>query len=212
MGYVVLAPVGDNLKALFVGIKEFPTEKVVLLSPPQYAKDAEKLKDQLWEFTIPAEIVGIKGNLMEDIFKAFGKYCSLYDSDHLLVNIATGDRMSTCAALSAAYANGLKAFGVSENRAMLMPVMRLSYYHELSESKLALLKLLKPGEWIVVTDLAKRGKMSVSLASYHVNGNLQSKGLRQYQLVETKEEGKNALLKISDIGVMLLKGYIPECC
>ena len=46
MGYIVIAPVGDNPKALFVGIKEFPTERVILLTPPDKLKDAKKLEKQ----------------------------------------------------------------------------------------------------------------------------------------------------------------------
>ena len=116
MGYQVIAPVGDNLKALFVGIKEFPTEMVHLICPPKNRSDAEKLKKQLETFTIKSKIIEIDGNMMEEMFKTFGNLCSLYDNDNLIVNVATGDRMSTCAALSAAFANGLKAFGVMGRR------------------------------------------------------------------------------------------------
>ena len=212
MGYIVIAPVGDNLKALFVGIKEFPTEKVILLTPSSGRPEAEKLRRQLDEFTIPSEIVELKGDMMGEMFRAFGKLCANYENDRLIVNVATGDRMSTCAALSASYANGIKAFGVMDGKPMLLPIMRLSYYHELSESKLAILKTMKPGVWTPIHTLAKSLKMSVSLLSYHINGNYTSKGFKQYHLVETKEEGKNVLVKISDIGSLLLKGYVPECC
>ena len=41
MGYKVIAPVGDNPKALFVGIKEFPTEKVYLLTPHENLRRAK---------------------------------------------------------------------------------------------------------------------------------------------------------------------------
>ena len=53
----VIAPVGDNLKALFVGIKEFPTDKVYLITPSEKIRDAQKLRDKLEEFTIKSEII-----------------------------------------------------------------------------------------------------------------------------------------------------------
>ena len=44
MKYTVIAPVGDNPDALFIGIKEFPTEKIVLICPRDNLKKAEKVK------------------------------------------------------------------------------------------------------------------------------------------------------------------------
>ena len=52
MGYVVIAPVGDNLQALFIGMKEFPTEKVILITPKKNLTAARKLAKKLEEFTI----------------------------------------------------------------------------------------------------------------------------------------------------------------
>jgi hypothetical protein len=50
--------------------------------------------------------------------------------------------------------------------------------------------------------------MSVSLLSYHINGNYKYKGLKEYRLVDTKETNKNLLISLSDMGKLLLKGYI----
>lgn len=208
MGHIVIAPVGDNPQALFVGIKEFPTEKVILVTPRENLREAEKLKKKLEEFTIGGEIAELSENLMESMFREFGRIVSAYPPDNLIVNVATGDRMSTCAALSAAFANGLKAFGVSEGRAMLMPIMRLSYYHELSEKKLKIMQALRGQDFISPIDLAKKLKMSISLVSYHINGNFHSKGLKGYHLVEVQEKGKNVFIRLSQIGNMLLRGYI----
>ena len=33
MGYTIIAPVGDNPNALFIGMKHFPTENVILITP-----------------------------------------------------------------------------------------------------------------------------------------------------------------------------------
>lgn len=210
MGYTIIAPVGDNLKALFVGMKEFPTEKVILISPSANIKDAEGLREKLDDFTIKSEIVEIKDNLMEGMFKEFGRICSIYNNDELIVNVATGDRMSTCAALSAAFANGLKAIGVVGNQCMLLPIMKLSYYNELNENKLKILKELKADDYITLKELHKATNMSISLLSYHINGNLKFKGLKEFRLVEVKDKNKNLFVKLSDMGNLLLKGYIQQ--
>lgn len=208
MGYIVIAPVGDNLKALFIGMREFPTEKVILITPKDKLKDANELAKKLKDFMIETQIVEIKGALMEDMFKQFGIVCSNYDPDRIVVNVATGDRMSTCAALSAAFANGLKAIGVMNNKCILLPIMKLSYYNELSENKLKILSELPREDYISLRNLSKNVNMSVSLLSYHINGNFKYKGLKQFRLVETKETGKNLYIKLSEMGNLLLKGYI----
>lgn len=209
MGYKIIAPVGDNLKALFIGMKEFPTEKVILISPNKNIGDAKRLSEKLKEFTIKSEIIEIESsNLLEEMFKVFGNICSLYNNDELIVNIATGDRISTCAALSAAFANGLKAIGVMGDKTILLPIMKLSYYNELTEKKLKILKMLHQNNYISLKELSEKSKMSIPLLSYHINGNYKSKGMKEFRLVEVKEENKNLYIKLSEMGNLLLKGYI----
>lgn len=212
MGYKVIAPVGDNPKALFIGMKEFATEKVILIVPQGNMRQAKKLQKKLEDFTIDSEIKEIGGNAMEGMFMAFSQVVSVYPEDEIIVNVATGDRMSTCAALSAAFANGLKAFGIMDNKPMLMPILKLSYYHQLSENKLKILKHLNPEKYTSLRQLSKKLDMSVSLLSYYINGNYKSKGLKEFRLVEVKEENKNLLIKLSEMGNLLLKGYIPQGC
>ena len=208
MGYTVIAPVGDNLDALFVGMKEFATEEVYLITPKTNVKKAKKLEKKLEVFSIPVHIIEVEGNLMECMFSSFGKICADKDHDSIIVNVATGDRLSTCAALSAAFANGLKAFGVMDGKPMLLPIMKLSYYHELTESKLKFLTQLKQDEYVSLSELHKVTGMSISLLSYHLNGTLKYKGLLQLRLVEVKDKNKSLLVKLSELGSLLLKGYI----
>lgn len=210
MGYKVIAPVGDNPKALFVGIKEFPTEKVYLLTPPENLRRAKELAKKLDEFTINSKIIELKENNIEEMFRIFGELCSQHDPDEIIVNVATGDRMTTCTALSASFANGLKAFGISNNKAMILPIMKLSYYNELTENKLKILQELKLEDYISLKDLHKKLGMSISLLSYHINGNYKYKGLREYRLVTVKERNNQLFVKLSEMGNLLLKGYISQ--
>ncbi len=208
MGYKVIAPVGDNLKALFVGIKEFPTEKVFLLTPHENMKKAKKLARKLDEFTIKSKIIELKENNLEEMFKIFGELCAHNNQDEIIVNVATGDRMTTCSALSASFANGLKAFGVEGDRTMLLPIMKLSYYNELNERKLKILKTLDSENYTSLKELSEKLDMSISLLSYHINGNFKYKGLKEFRLVVVKERNNQLLVKLSEMGNLLLKGYI----
>lgn len=208
MGYKVIAPVGDNLKALFVGIKEFPTEKVFLLTPHENMKKAKKLARKLDEFTIKSKIIELKENSLEEMFRIFGELCAHHNQDELIVNIATGDKMTMCSALSASFANGLKAFDVDNGRTMLLPIMKLSYYNELNERKLKILKTLDSENYTSLKELSAKLDMSISLLSYHINGNLKYKGLREFRLVVVKESHNQLFVKLSEMGNLLLKGYI----
>jgi predicted transcriptional regulator len=208
MGYTVIAPVGDNLDALFVGMKEFAMERVYLITPRSNIKKALKLEKKLQMFSIPANILEMKEGLMESMFYQFSKIVEKHNHDDILVNVATGDRLSTCAALSAAFANGLKAFGIMEGRPMLLPIMKLSYYNELTDSKFKILSNLSKEEYSSLAELAGKLGMSVSLLSYHLNGTLKYKGLLNLRLVETKGQNKNLQVKLSSLGSLLLKGYI----
>ena len=208
MGYTVIAPVGDNLDALFIGMKEFPTEKLFLITPKANLRKARKLEKKLRVFSIPVIVKETNGNMMEDMFSSFGEICAQHNHDDLIVNVATGDRLSTCAALSAAFANGLKAFGVMDKKPMLLPIMKLSYYNELTASKFKILTALDPEHLLSLTELGNKTRMSLSLLSYHLNGTLKYKGLLQLRLVEVKEQNKNLLVKLSQMGSLLLKGYV----
>jgi DNA-binding transcriptional ArsR family regulator len=208
MGYTVIAPIGGDSKALFVGMKEFPTERVILIAPHDKLKEANSLAKKLETFTIETKIIDIHGSMLEEMFRVFGELCSVYDNDGLVVNVGTGDKMTTCAAISAAYANGLKTFEVSNNMCMLLPIMKLSYYNELSDNKMKILKELKVDDFISLGELNKKLGMSISLLSYHINGNYKYKGLKEHRLVDVKEQNNNLLVKLSDMGNLLLKGYI----
>ncbi|MBI2208117.1 hypothetical protein HYU50_01335 [Candidatus Woesearchaeota archaeon] len=208
---VFVAPVGDNMDALFVGLREFPTERVILISPEGKLDDANKAKKDLDKFKIPAQIVEIKGNIWESMFQKIAEIKALEKDKDIIVNTATGDRMTTCAATSAAFVNGLKAMSVEGDMAMMLPVLKFSYYNMLTDKKMDILKLLsKPGCCASLEELSKKTKMSLPLISYHINGNLKSEGLKDMGLVETTESKGRIAVQLSTLGRLLLKGYVSS--
>ncbi len=208
MGYVVIAPVGDNIDALFVGLKEFPTERVVLIAPPSRVKDALRVKKDLERFKIPATIEEVTGNFMEATFEVIARIKQIETGRDIIVNVATGDRISTCAALSAAFVNGLKAFGVEHDKVMLLPILKFSYYKMLTDRKLGILKLLYSKGSKTLEELGRETKMSPPLVSYHINGNVKAEGLKQLGVVEASEEKGKSVVHLTALGRLLVKGYI----
>ena len=209
MKCVIIAPVGNFMDDLFIGIKEFPTEKVILITPEDKLDLAEKTQSELEKFKIPVEIKEIKGNIWEETFKAVAEIKNIEKDKKILVNVSTGDRDNRCAATSAAFVNGLKAFGIEGSEAFMLPVLKFSYYNMLTPKKLEILKLLEDENCCASFDeLSKKSKMSLPLVSYHINGNLKSQGMKDLGLVETAEEKGRTRIRLTTLGRMLIKGYI----
>jgi hypothetical protein len=209
--HVVIAPVGDYMEDLFVGIREFPTERVVLIAPKERLKDAEKARLELEKFKIPCRVMEIKGNLWEETFHAVSEIKRLEGEEgSLLINVSTGDRETRCAATSAGFVNGIKAFGVSGNDVMMLPILKFSYYKQLTDKKMSILKVLFNANDTTssLDDLSKKTKMSLPLISYHINGNLKSEGLKELGLVETTELKGRVYVKLTLMGRLLVKGYV----
>ncbi len=213
---IVIAPMGDMMDALFVGIKEFPTEKIILVTANRRREEAIKIKNELEKFKIPTHIMHVTGTteteIWESTFMAIAHIRAEEKGNEILVNVATGDRTTRCAATSAAFVNGLKAFAVDEDKTLMLSVMKFNYYKIISEKKMDLLRILHDKDCCSSLDeLSKKSKMSLPLISYHINGNLKSEGLKDMGLVETEEDRGRVSVKLSPLGRMIVRGYIqPE--
>jgi CRISPR locus-related DNA-binding protein len=208
---VIIAPVGDNMDALYVGIKEFPTERVILITPEDRIDEAKKAQEELKKFKIPVQITEIKGNVWEAMFQKIAEIKAIEKDKDIIINTSSGDRMSQCAATSAAFVNGLKAISVDGDMTMMLPVLKFSYYNMLTDKKMQILQLLKkPDCCSSLEELSKKTKMSLPLISYHINGNLKSEGLKEMGLVDTKEEKGKIAVKLSTLGRLLVKGYVSS--
>jgi hypothetical protein len=211
MKYNIVAPVGENLESIFTAIRDFPTEKVYLISKGKHLDKVDELRSVADRLKIVVQVIELKGSLLEGMFKTFAQIKSAVDEDSLLVDVSSGDNLDNCAALSAAYVNGLKAFAVIEGKLMMLPVLKFSYYRLLPERKLAIVMFLKtqPDCCASLEDLAQRTKMSLPLASYHVNGNSKAEGLLTQGLVETHigPRGKTQIM-LTELGRLIAEGAI----
>jgi len=207
---VIVAPVGGNIDALYVGIREFPTERVILIATKDREEEAEKTKKDLDKFKIPAQIKYIDGNIWEEMFRVVGEIARLEKDKNVIINVSTGDKISGCAAVSAAFVNGLQAIDIDGNDAMMLPVLKFSYYRILTDKKMEILKIIHNDTECCASldELSKKTGMSLPLISYHVNGNLKSDGLKSLGLVETTENRGRTAITLTTLGRLLVKGYV----
>jgi DNA-binding transcriptional ArsR family regulator len=213
MKNIVVASVGEQMEPLFVGLRQFPTEKVILLSPQERKQDAERTRNDLEKFKIPGYIVTIdestEAKLWENTFRVLSDIKNAETDKEVLVNIETGDKEARFATMSGAFVNGMKAFSVSGERAQMLPVMKFSYYKLIPDKKMEILKILHENNTLSSLDeLSKRTKMSLPLISYHINGNLKSEGLKSMGLIETKEQKGRVSISLSLLGRMVVQGYV----
>ncbi len=211
MKYTIVAPVGDNIEAIFVTIRELPTERVVLISTNERLPNAEKVTEDLKKFGIDSELIRIGGNVWEELFRVIGQL-SKAGRDNIVVNVATGDRSMQCAATSAAFVNGMRALSVENNEIVPLPILKFNYYKILSDRKMKILEILlsQPECCSSLEELSQKIGMSLPLISYHVNGTPKSEGLKEMGLVEAEEKKGRVLLRLTALGRLLLKGYAGQ--
>lgn len=208
--HVMIAPVGEKPEAIFIGIRDFPVERLILLVQESGMKVAQKVKHDVEKFKIPVHIEELKGNLWEALFEKITKIKNVEGDHKMIINTASAGRMSQCALTSAAFVNGVKAFSIENGETMLLPILKFSYYKMLTDRKMGILKLLYQQKDCCASleDLSKRTKMSLPLISYHVNGTPKSEGLKDLGLIETSEDKGRTSVQISTMGRLLLKGYV----
>ena len=207
-----IATFGDGQEGIVAGIRNFPVHKLILLSYEEQKAQTEEFARRIRStLGLPvSEMVVSDGNVIRDVLQSIAKVISEEGSnfDQILMNVSAGDKMMGCAALSAAFVNGIKAFGMDqEGCPMLLPVLKLSYSEIVSEAKLRILRVIDEagGEVESLEKLSEVSKYGKPLLSYHVQGSRESKGLADLGLVEVNrvERGK-ITVKLSTLGKLLI--------
>jgi hypothetical protein len=72
-----------------------------------------------------------KENVIRDTMERVNEILNIEGRNfqQVLMNVSSGDKLIGCAALSAAFINGIKAFGMDSTKSvpLLMPVLKISY-------------------------------------------------------------------------------------
>lgn len=200
------------------GIRNFPVHKLALIC---FEYDKEKADDfsrkirSILGLPVSIHLVSRKNVIRDTLERVSEILANSKDFHHVLMNVSCGDKMIGCAALSAAFINGIKAFGMDEKGSpLLMPILKLSYNEIVSESKIKILKAIDEAAGGYVESLEQLESISgygKPLLSYHIQGGRDSRGLADLGLLEIEkgERGKISA-KLTTLGKLLVIGTSPS--
>jgi hypothetical protein len=199
----------DGADVLYRGLREFSSDKVVLLAESADMPSAEKIKHDLEKLKVPVVIESLqKRTSMEEIFSRFARIRDREAGNKIIVNVDT-DYMSSCIALSASFVNGVQAIGVLDDKVIAYPIMKFSYYNALSDRKMMLLQTIaKKGTFESLESLSEEVKMSLPLVTYHVRGAREKPGLEELGLIETKRNRGKIITNLSPLGKLIVNGMV----
>lgn len=205
MRYTLIAPVGEDWENIYIGIRDFPIKKIILITSGK-TDIISSVKKDMEKFRIPVEAIQVEGEAFEEFFRIVREIKKQEGDENILINVASGDKVSACIALSAAFVNGIKAFGVMDGSPMFFPVLKFSYYKLISEKKMKILEALSGGS-LPLEELGRATQMSPSLISYHIHGTSKTDGLLSLGLAELIEE-EGLKIKLTTLGRMLLRTHV----
>ena len=203
----------DGQDGIALGIRSFSVHKLALIcfnSDRNRADDfAKKIKSVLG---IPITITIVtKENVVRDTMESVNDILNLHakEFDQVLLNVSSGDKLIGCAALSAAFINGIQAFGMDDTHSvpLLMPVLKLSYNEIISEAKIKILKSINTAGGMVesLDQLEQISGYGKPLLSYHVQGAKDSKGLADLGLVEVQKGDRGKIsARLTTLGKLLV--------
>ncbi len=211
MGILQIATVGEDTEPVVVGVREYPVRRLALIHEADTRKHAVELQSILEPLQIDITLHEMDDrpllNLLKTVHGIVEDEGDRYED--VYINVSSGSRLLSCAALSAAFVNGIKAFGVQDDRPMAMPVLKFSYEEVVSDTKFTILEALQEAGGSVdsLNDLGEVSDVEKSLLSYHIRGGRDGKGLEELGLVSVDRGRQGRLLiELSPMGEMLLAG------
>jgi len=203
----------DGQDGIALGIRSFSVHKLALIcfsSDKNRADDfAKKIISVLG---VPTTITIVtKENVVRDTMESVNEILNLHanEFEQVLLNVSSGDKLIGCAALSAAFINGIQAFGMDDTHTvpLLMPVLKLSYNEIISEAKIKILKSINTAGGVIesLDQLEQISGYGKPLLSYHVQGAKDSKGLADLGLVEVEKGGRGKIsARLTTLGKLLV--------
>ena len=203
----------DGQDGIALGIRSFSVHKLALIcfsSDKNRAGDfANKIRSVLG---VPITITIVtKENVVRDTMESINEILNLHakEFEQVLLNVSSGDKLIGCAALSAAFINGIQAFGMDDTHTvpLLMPVLKLSYNEIISEAKIKILKSINRAGGVIesLDQLEQISGYGKPLLSYHVQGAKDSKGLADLGLVEVEKGDRGKIsARLTTLGKLLV--------
>ena len=207
----------DDQDTIASGIRNFPIHKLALIC---YDYDKEKADDfsrkirSILGLPVSIHLVSRKNVIRDTLERVSEVLANSKEFRQVLMNVSCGDKMIGCAALSAAFINGIKAFGMDEKGSpLLMPILKLSYNEIISESKIKILKAIDEaaGGYIEsLEQLESKSGYGKPLLSYHIQGSRDSKGLADLGLLEIEKGDRGKIsARLTTLGKLLVIGTSP---
>lgn len=202
----------EGQEGIAVGIRNFPVHKLVLIcysSDEQKADEFSRKLRTVRGMQVTISVV-TRQNVIRDTMERVGEILNIHRSDfqQILMNVSYGDKLIGCAALSAAFINGIKAFGMDQTGApLLMPVLKLSYSEIISEAKIRILKAIQGmgGSIESLEQLEQASGYGKPLLSYHVMCSRDSKGLADLGLLEVEKGDRSKVsAKLTTLSKLLV--------
>ncbi len=208
--HVLVAAAGEDMDTSFQVMRAIPVEKMVMITSEKDRKAVKEFEKDLHRFRVPVQIVGVRDYSINEMFGILKRVKEAEKGKDIIMNVASGSKLTSCVTLSAAFVNGIKAVGVMGDEMVSFPIMKFSYYKALSDQKLRILQHLHDNTECCASleELSRRVKMSLPLISYHMNGNQKVEGLEKMGLVELVGKGKRISVRMSSLGKMLMAGYL----
>ena len=206
-----IATVGEDITPILVGIRELPVTKLILLYTQDAQPQVRDLERKLADVMVPVETHVVTGDPIVGVMEIVAGILKdeILKYDEIFFNVSSGSKMLSCAGLSAAFVNGIKAIGATEMGIFHLPVLKFSYAELISEPKLQILRALEAlqGNAKSLVDLEAKADVEKSLLSYHIRGGRESKGLEELGLVrvERREYGKLSV-HLPELGRLVLVG------
>jgi hypothetical protein len=203
----------DGQDGIALGIRSFSVHKLALIC---FSSDRNKAEDFTRKIKsvlgVPTTITVVtKENVVRDTMESVNEILNLHakDFEQVLLNVSSGDKLIGCAALSAAFINGIQAFGMDDTHTvpLLMPVLKLSYNEIISEAKIKILKSINTAGGAIesLDQLEQISGYGKPLLSYHVQGAKDSKGLADLGLVEVEKGDRGKIsAKLTTLGKLLV--------
>jgi len=202
----------EGQEGIASGIRNFPVHKLALICYTEDRQRAEEFARKIFGVLGIRTTVNIvtRENVIRDTMERVSEILAREgkDSQQVLMNVSCGNKLIGCAALSAAFVNGIKTFGMDESgMPLLMPVLKLSYNEIISNAKLKILKAINShgGSVESFEQLEQASGYGKPLLSYHVMGSKEAKGLAELGLLEV-ERGERGRLstKLTTLGKLLV--------
>jgi hypothetical protein len=209
---VQIATVGEDTSGVLAGVRNAPSNKLVLICYQHDKENAKRLATSIME-TLKTD-VDLYDNVRveqsyKDIMRVFSEIIEKNRDqyDEYLLNVSSGDKMICIAAAVTSFILGFKAFFCKGDECVMLPPMKLSYTELVSEVKLSILKALDKvgGEVDSLDQLSKLTSYGKPLLSYHIHGSEDARGLVDLGLAEAIRHSRGKTkVRLTTLGKMLL--------